>query len=589
MKNNVNPPGKANSLQIDKAKLKAAAEIIQLLVKTFSQMKIFSFEHENVKKFSDQLYNKLGEYLSKYWKLEIGIEEFSFTLEETPIYTDEQIMKSLPFFFYKDGMKMLYLYKDLEKEEFLNFLEIIQRDSSLPPEESDIVSSFWERDFTNIRCYAPDEFLESKIGAGMEVAEYEVDKDELITGKIELDEEDRQALARGSGLAQKILHDEEEEQDDNGEQSEESETGVSTSILNESELETVGLIIQKNREISQDQELLDLLVEMLYLENRADKFSSTLLILEECLQDMINKGEFSRTTETVLSIQKLEQSLDAIQAGKKESIQEFLGNLKSEKVLFSLKKIYLEKRIKDIRAYLNFLRLTGPEAIPLLGVIYEEEKSPDFKDKIRDILEEMGTEVFSDLMKTADNSRPELTIAIIKILGSSHEKKATQHLAKFVNFENKDIRIETIKALSQFKTNAANTILAAFFSDQEEDLRIMAAQKLDFLGEHSILQRISEIVQDKTFMKKSLPEKKELLDLLGRTQTPEACQILDSIVKRCHFLSPIKTVDTSLHAVSVLGRMETPEALTVLKKNMRKRHKKIKAACKSAIRSIPDK
>lgn len=587
MKNNISPPGKENSRESDREKIKTVAEIVQILVKTFSQMKIFSLEHENVQKFSDQLYDKIKAYLEEYWKLEIGIEEFSFALGDNIIYTDEQIIKSLPFFFFKDGMKMLYFYKDLEKEEFLDFLEIIQRDSSLPPEESDIVSTFWERDFTHIRYYAPDEHLESKIGAGMEVMEYEVDKGKLFSGKIELDQEDRQALAKGSGLARKILQEEQEAQPEDSEPGEESDIPAASSALTESELEKMKHLIQENRETPQDQELLALLIEMIYLEERPDKFSSTLHTLEECLQDMISKGEFAIASETIFSIQKLEQSLDSDLVKKKDSIEKFLQNTRNESALLDLKKIYQKDKVKDQNAYLNYLRLTGPDALSLLGYIFEEEQSIDVKRKVMNIIEEIGTADIPALMKTADNSRPELTKGIIGILSSSSDKRAIQYLANFFSYKNKEIRTETIKALGRFKTTASNKILTAFLSDQDEGLRILAVNNLHFLGEESLLEHISKIVLDKTFVQQNLAERKAYLDFLGQTQKSEACRSLDTVVKKGRLFSRVRTVETSLHAVSVLASIDTPAALTALKANVRSRNKKIRSACRSAIKSIP--
>ena len=61
----------SSSETVPKAKLQEVTEIFKLLAKTFSQMKIFSPEHENVLNFKDQLYNRLKAFLDKYWKLEI--------------------------------------------------------------------------------------------------------------------------------------------------------------------------------------------------------------------------------------------------------------------------------------------------------------------------------------------------------------------------------------------------------------------------------------------------------------------------------------------------------------------------------------
>jgi len=102
-------------------------------------------------------------------------------------------------------MISLFLYKDLRREEFDEFLEIIKKESSLPAEEGDIVSAFWERDFPNIRYYAPDEYLESLIGRDVDILDYAIDKADLFSGKIELAPEDRIALEYGHGLAQSVI------------------------------------------------------------------------------------------------------------------------------------------------------------------------------------------------------------------------------------------------------------------------------------------------------------------------------------------------------------------------------------------------
>jgi len=185
-----------DDIQPDEETLEKIKETLHLMAITFTQMKIFSSEHTNVKKFADDLYEKMNKFLDENWKLELGIEEFSFTYQGKTVYTESQISKSLPFLFFKDGMQILFFYKGLKKEEFQEFLEILRMISSLPPEESDIVISLWERDFANIRYYAPDEFLETKIGVGMEPVKYRLDKNDLSTGTIELATEDKNALSQ---------------------------------------------------------------------------------------------------------------------------------------------------------------------------------------------------------------------------------------------------------------------------------------------------------------------------------------------------------------------------------------------------------
>ena len=93
----------------DPARTEKVKDLLHSLANTASAMKIFPSEHATVTHFVDQLAAKFADFLAVHAKLQIGIEEFSFTYEGKPAYTDEAAIKSLPFFFFKDGLHSLLL------------------------------------------------------------------------------------------------------------------------------------------------------------------------------------------------------------------------------------------------------------------------------------------------------------------------------------------------------------------------------------------------------------------------------------------------------------------------------------------------
>ncbi len=547
------------------------------MAKTSSQMKIFSSEHENVKKFTEQLYQKLKDFLKKYWKLEIGIQEFSFSLEGNEIYTDKQINHSLPFLFYKDGMRMLFFYKNLQKEEFIDFLEIIKFNSSLPAEESDIVSSFWEHNFTNIRYFAPDDYLESKIGTGIETLDYQVDKAELFSGKIELLPEDRQALSQNSGIVQKILGNGSKQADNTSDEI--PYTQDEKSYLNQKEMELLELMLQDSRKISPDNELILLLFEMLYLEERPEHFSQTLEILKQCQLKYLSENNFYKSLEILKTLNDFKQNQPINLSYKKESIDKFTNSSKDKSSLADFKMKFQEDMIQDFDTYFSYLEFLAPATIPLFAYLYDKAKSSQIRDKILNKIKKTGKKNISLLIKTASNDKPELTKEIISIIGECPDKEAVKHLASFFGFENKNIQAAAINTLGKFNNKTANKILLAYLSGTDEDLRTAAIKNLhsdDKLSLTSIIQA----VQAKGFYKKNFPEKKALIDFLSRTKDINACIALTSVIKKAGMFSKKETVKTSLYAVSALKKITTPEAKNTLKINRNSRNKKIREACK---------
>lgn len=223
----------------------------------------------------DGLYENLAEYLEKHWKLEIGIKEFAFDFQDMTVYRDPSPMKSLPFLFFKDGMEKLFFYKGLDMEELQEFLELIKKYFELPPDEADIVSLLWEKDFANIRYFAPDDFLETKIGLDKGPVEIKINRERIEAGTIELDPEDRMALSR------EIISESEERIQEKGILEEiEERDAFQISSLDRTERKALKSMLEENRRISPEEELFILIFEILGFEEDLGKISGTLDVLD---------------------------------------------------------------------------------------------------------------------------------------------------------------------------------------------------------------------------------------------------------------------------------------------------------------------
>jgi HEAT repeat protein len=576
---------KKEDLGADIRKTKQVREIVQLLAKTSSQMKIFASDHSNIQKFADELYGKMNVYLEKHWKLEIGVNEFEFTFQDKPIYKDDQIKRSLPFLFFKDGVQALFFYKGLGKEEFVNFLDIIKRESALPAEESDIVISLWEKDFTNIRYAASDEFLETKIGAGMQPLEYKLDPATLTTGKIELTPVDKEALDRitnsdisGSDPTDGIG-------ESTGEIFEEDMAAFSQS-LNDEECEALDEMLDSNRRITAEDELIALIMEMLYLEDREQPFADTIEALDRCHDELIEKGNYARATQLLYLVLELKNNLTEKSDPKDHAVDTFFERIKSDDSIARLQKSAQEDETANRGALLVYLRILGSASIPVIRELYDHEKSPQVRGNILKTLKELGSKDMQMLMRITQDDRPGITNAVISVLSDSDDKRAIQHLASFTRYKNKTIKSEAIRALGKHDDETANRIMMAFLKDQNEDIRVLAAQNLMFVRDNSVKMYIIDTVKDKNFRKKNPEEIRSFIELLGRTQIAESRTLLRTFLKKPGLFPGSKMKDISLHAVKSLEKMGTPEAAAILEEGTRFHNKGIKEACKDSLKKL---
>lgn len=587
IKSTPTPTENSNGTEVafDREKFEEVKFLLLLISKTISSIKIFSLKHSTVIGVIDDLWDNLNRFLEANWKIELEIEEFSFTFQKKTVYSDDKAIKSLPFLFYKDGMRKLFFYKGLRKEELIDFFKIIKDVYSLPAEESDIVDLLWIKDFANIRYYAPDDFLETKIGVGMEPMELKVDKSELSSGTIVLNPEDEAELKEYNAF-QNVKS----PSSDVIKRAEEKLKGLSVSSklssLSEKESHFLEEMLQSNRQISAEKELVLLTMEMLSLEERDDQFEVTLNAQAQILQDLIQKGDFSLAAQLLGHVKELKEILKSKSDTKTVLIEELLNNLKSKESLDHVKKILLEGQNIYLNSFFDYLKLIGKEHITYFGDVYEETNNPVFRHGTEKILEEIGRNNPVTLLDMANDSRPSITCEIIHILSTVLPEQAPKHLTRFQHYKNKSIKSCAIKALGTIQEVSAGKVLLGFLVEKDEDLRILAAQNLHSYQDSSVLDSLKKMVRNKAFKKKSLAEKQALLHVFGRSKTDDACLFLQRLAKRSMLFSPFKQMETRLAAVQSLGTMRTTEAVNALKKYSSWGNKKIKNAAQKILKEI---
>ena len=109
----------------------------------------------------------LREGFSAVWQersdLVLVIGENDFHVDGEMVWDDASSAKSpdsLPWLFYKDGVRELTIREGFEKEEVAKLLEVIQRARRMTPDGDDLVTLLWEADFALLTYKNVDLLLE---------------------------------------------------------------------------------------------------------------------------------------------------------------------------------------------------------------------------------------------------------------------------------------------------------------------------------------------------------------------------------------------------------------------------------------------
>jgi HEAT repeat protein len=578
---------KGSDYPADKQELSDVSEIIILLSKAISTIKIFQSEHATVKKHINKLWEKMNEFLEKNPMLEIEIQELSFSYKNKKIFQDKKTIRSLPFLFYKDGMQKLTFYKGLKKEELQEFMGIIKKVYDQPTEESDVVNLLWEKDFANIRYFAPDEFLETKIGIGKKISELQVNRDALFSGHIELFPEDRAELDIATSQEPDTLELEVSDGVGNEEQWEVLEFEDQTATLTMQENRILDAMLTANRQVMPEDELVLLTTEMLNLEEDSERFKEILGAITHIHNDLIQKGDFGRTHQLLSNALEIKMFSSYKSQIKEKLVNSFLLKLRNRETIDLIKKSLLEKKLTDFRLFFAYLDLLlGTEAFPIIAELFEKMKDPQFRELALDFLREKAKIEPEALIQIADDERGTLTKEVISILGSIPDKRSIQSFANFIHYKDKGIKAEAIKVLGESKNITSSKILLGFLNDPDENLRVLAAQSIQYPKDDSLVEQIRNIVISKAFMNKNKDEKQAILDILSRSKTKRAYECLGMILNKARFYSRPKKIETAICTIQALKAMGSPESRRILKLSIQSRNKKVKEAAGQALRNI---
>ncbi len=568
---------KSDPFEVNKAK-----KVIQFFKKTFSLIKLYPPENPSVAKSIDLFSNQIGEFLNEYEELSMQVGEFSFSFKGEVVFQDEERRKSLPFLFYKDGLRELSFHKGLDKEELREFFRTISEVSDLPPEDADIVNSLWEKNFIYIRYYSIDEFLDQDIGEPTEEIS-PFDKVGFAKGKVEMTPDDEELFKKSL-----ILGIQEGREKGEGEyEGEEAGTGIlpgtRVGAVSKDEIPEIEFMLEESRTTPHMPELIDLLFELLFFEEREVEFAAITEVLGECRQKVMEKADFSMGLSILNRVEELKKIISA----KSEERAKLLGRISDSAVapdaVASLRKIYSDGRIADFDTFFGYLENLGAGALPVVAVIWEDSKFPFSRQKASNFLKKIGEYDLNSLFNLARGQSASLTREILSILTTTGERTEMAQLEDFVNHPDKAIRLDVIRALGKAGDEASNKILLRFLSDTYTEIRTAALKNLKYLGDSATLDYVKQIAHEKGFREKSKREKEAILKFLASTKSGEISAFLRSLLKKRKIFFPYKTNETRLCAVSALGVMATPEAADILKEGTKIRNKAIRQACNHAL------
>ncbi len=136
-------------------------ELLRVIVKAARAQQLYLPNNPIYKAAIDAVRAAFAPIWSQTDELPLSFTESDIRWFDVPVLNDaSKSSDSLPWLFYKDGIRDLWLLKGLEDQELTKLLDVLQRARKAGPEDDDLLTMLWEADLLCVKYRYVDLTLE---------------------------------------------------------------------------------------------------------------------------------------------------------------------------------------------------------------------------------------------------------------------------------------------------------------------------------------------------------------------------------------------------------------------------------------------
>jgi hypothetical protein len=468
---------------------------------------------------------------------------------------------SLPWVFYKDGIRELSLVRGFETDELVGLLDIIQRVRKASPEEDDLLTMLWEKDFGHIRYRYVDLAIESAPA---------------------LD-----ALPPEPGAAPTVVAVQEEETIDAARPGVVSLEDFDSTLyfLDEKEIEYLRGEVRSEYDADLRRNILAMLFDIYEQQTEGTVREEIAGILESFILHLLSAGQFRAVAYLLGEAGATSERSRTLSPAQKERLARLPERLSAEDSLAQLLQALDEAADLPPQTELNelFDQLRPTALGPVFTWLGKLENA-----KLRVVLETAASRLAAantaELVRLIGSPDPGIALEAIRRAGGLKSAAAVAPLAKVMVDGDATTRLAAVQALAEIGSPSALQGLERAVDDSERDVRVSAARALAARGYRPAVPRLEGVVRGKAIREADLTEKMALFEAYGALCGDTGIKILDEILNAKGFLGKREEPELRACAAMALGKIASEAAVGVLRKASGEKEVLVRNAVNRALR-----
>lgn len=279
-----------------------------------------------------------------------------------------------------------------------------------------------------------------------------------------------------------------------------------------------------------DGDIIGALVSLVALDPREGPFATTMSMLEDSLELLIERGDLdvaADASETLLAAIDNTELTPEQQNRLRKSLERF-GETRNVRSIVQALRLYPPGSAEN-HAARRLLDVLGSDVIsPLLEQLANEPDMASRKAMV-DLLSELASEHIQELGRHISDPRWYVSRNVVSILGATHSSAALHYLERTIRHAEPRVRRETIRALSGIQDRLAVEMLMAALQDDDPQNVQLAARYLGATGERRSVAALELVARGEGRGNRDTGPRVEAIEALGRLGAREAMPTLEAL------------------------------------------------------------
>lgn len=480
-------------------------------------------------------------------EIALSIGETALRWEGRPVLQEsEKSSDSLPWLFYKDGIRELRLLKDFEQEEVVRLLGIIQRVRKASPDEDDLLTMLWEQDFLNLRYRYVDLAAES---APPPVGTIATERPSTVDPRAE---EVVVEEVQGAPRAGVVNID---------------DFDTTLYFLEEREIEYLRGEVAKEYASDLRGNVVAMLLDVYELQADRPVREEIATILDSFILHLLSAGQFRSVAYLLRESGQAAQRARDLDPGQRERLAQLADRLSQADSLTQLLQSLDEAAELPPQEDLNelFDQLRGSALGIVLGWLGRTQNV-----RLRTQLEVAAARLAStntaELVRLIGSSERDVSIEAVRRAGALRSAAAVSPLARVLSEPDVAARLAAVLALGEIGSAGALQVLERAVEDSDRDVRVASARALGARAHRAALPRLEAAVKSKALREADLTEKMAMFEAYGSLCGDAGVSLLDTILNGKGFLGRREDAEIRACAAMALGRIGGDRAADALRR-----------------------